>query len=110
MKRVSLVECSRGRADGEDSAESEHDQVILNVVGGAISFVVPSSVPDHKVTQEQYLERLVNCTLQLENGAQLLLWINADAHGVQVQVEPARTYERRGKARPALVRHARAVG
>jgi hypothetical protein len=94
MKRVSLKDQFHGEPDpnqeGIAATYGEKDQVILNVVSGAISFMVPSDVPDDEVTQDQYLERFVNCTLQLENGAQLLVWINSGSSGVEVQIEPPR--------------------
>lgn len=101
MKRISSKSLFRGEADpnqeGTLTASEEHDQVILNVVGGAVSFVVPSNVADADVTQEKYLERFVNCTLQLENGAQILIWISAGTYGAEVQIEPPRAPRRLAK-------------
>lgn len=103
MKRISLKNQLHGdpnpNRESITTASAENDQVILNIVGGAISFVAPGSVPDDEVTQDKYLERYVNCTLQLENGAQLLLWINAGACGVEVQVEAAPREKKHGKRR-----------
>lgn len=103
MKRVGLKEQFHGEPnpnqEGIAAVNNGNDQIILNIVGGAISFVAPSNVPDDEVTQEKYLERFINCTLQLENGAQLLIWINAGAHGVEVQVEPPRAETRRTRKR-----------
>jgi hypothetical protein len=92
MKRVGLKTEFHGEPDpnqeGIVAEFNEHDEVVMEVTGGTVSLVVPSRVPDDQVMQDKYLERFVACTLTLENGAQLLIWINAGAHGVEVQVEP----------------------
>ncbi len=111
MKRVSLKDQFHGEPnpnqEGIAAANGEMDQVNLNVTGGSLSFVVPSHVADEDVTNEEYLERFVNCSLQLENGAQLLIWINSGAHGVEVQIEPPRAARKHPKKRmPEFLRGA----
>lgn len=102
MKRVSLREPFHDGAEPQlpngDAADGQ-DQVILNVVSGVLSFMAPSSVSDDEITQEQFLEHFVNCSLQLENGAQLLIWINSGAHGVEVQLEPPHPVRRHARKR-----------
>jgi hypothetical protein len=104
MKRQSLKDpfqrqASNGGQGSFGRSAAETDQIILNVVGGAISFNAPGSVPDDEVTQSRYLEGFVNCTLQLENGAQILVWLSSGTGGVEVQVEAPRREKKRGKRR-----------
>jgi hypothetical protein len=103
MKRASLKgklqEDSIVNPGAPGGACAENDQIILNVVGGAVSFIAPEDVPDDEVTRDEYLDGFINCTLQLENGAQILVWINSGTSGVEVQVEPPHREKTRAKRR-----------
>jgi len=92
MKRIGLVQEFHGESD---SCEEEwaldangHDEVVLDVVGGTLSFVVPSNVPDDQIMEKNLADRYICCNLTLENGAQLCVWINEGASGVDVRLLP----------------------
>jgi hypothetical protein len=68
----------------------------MDVVGGSISFVVPSDTPDNQVFQNSFLERYLNGTLKLENGMELSFWINAGASGIDLRALRSRVGKGRG--------------
>ncbi len=92
MKRVGLKQEFHGEPDPTQEGlaaerDEKRDEVGLDVVGGTVSFVVPSDVPDDEITKIEYIERHVNGVLQLENGAELLFWIIGGAYGVDLRVK-----------------------
>ncbi len=94
MKRTGLVQEFHGESDS-CSCEEEwaldgqgHDEVSLDVVGGTLSFAVPSDVPDDQVMEKNLADRFICCSLKLENGAELCVWINEGASGVDVRLTP----------------------
>jgi hypothetical protein len=94
MERVGLKEEFHGEPDpneeGMNGGYDAYDEVVLNIVGGTVKFVVPSEVPDDRVARAEFMERFVSCRMQLENGTELNVWINAGAHGVELELEPRR--------------------
>ncbi len=92
MKRVGLKQEFNGEPDPtEEGIAAENngkDEVVLEVVSGQVSFIVPTQVPDDRVVQKSLMERYLNCVLILENGAELALWINEGACGVDVRLSP----------------------
>lgn len=99
MERVGLKQEFHGEPDPNQegiNAENEgFDQVALNIVGGIVEFIVPSQVPDDQVAQNTFIERFVRCQMQLENGAELMVWINAGSHGVDFRMSPPRNAKKR---------------
>ncbi len=99
MKRIGLTQEFHGEGDhcGEVLQEigEGHDEVVLDVTGGTISFVVPDDVPDEKVFENNLSERYVCCKLKLENGAEMSLWINAGADGVDLRLIGTKAADRR---------------
>ncbi len=103
MKRTGLKQefhgesgsCEEGWAVDVDST----DEVVLDIVGGTVSFAVPSNVPDDEVSENNLADRFLCCTLKLENGAELSLWINEGANGVDVRLMPAK----KARAKPTPV-------
>src|SRR5581483_11364812 len=94
MERVGLKEEFHGEPDPNQEgvnaaydANDGYDEVVLNIVGGKVKFIVPSQVPDDQVARSEYMERFVSCRMRLENGAELNVWINAGAHGVELELE-----------------------
>ncbi len=91
MKRIGLKQEFHGEPDPceeEWSLESEgHDEVSLDVTGGCVSFVVPSNIPDDQVMEKNLADRFICCNLKLENGAELSVWINEGASGVDVRLK-----------------------
>ncbi len=92
MKRIGLKQEFHGESD---SCEEEwtldpegHDEVVLDVVAGSLSFAVPSDVPDDRIMDKNLADQYICCTLKLENGAQLCVWINEGASGVDVRLTP----------------------
>ncbi len=102
MKRMGLEQQFHGESGATQQTGSgqvgDKDEVILEVVSGHVSFVVPSDVSDDQVLQDNLIERYINCVLRLENGAELALWINEGAHGVDLRLSPKPT---RGEKQPA---------
>ncbi len=103
MKRIGLKQEFHGESD---SCEEEWavdvdstDEVVLDIVGGTVSFAVPSSVPDDQVAEKNLADRFLCCTLKLENGAELNVWINEGANGVDLRLVPAK----KSHARPTPV-------
>ena len=96
MKRTGLVQEFHGESDS-CSCEEEwsldgkgHDEVSLDVVSGSLTFVVPSDVPDDQVMEKNLADRFICCNLKLENGAEMCLWINEGASGVDVRLTPGK--------------------
>jgi hypothetical protein len=100
MKRVSLKQQFHGEGEsgleGAVVAREDKDEVTMDVVGGSISFVVPSDAPDKDVFQNAFLERYLNGTLQLENGKELSFWITAGASGIDIRALRSRVGKRKG--------------
>ena len=100
MKRVGLRQEFHGEGGSAMEtvavATEEKDEVTLDVMGGTLSFIVPSDIPDNQVFQNQFLERYLSGTLKLENGMELDFWINAGAHGIDVRALRSRVGKKRG--------------
>lgn len=98
MKRIGLEQEFHGEGDLCNELLREigqgHDEVVLDVLGGTISFVVPEDVPDDKVFERNMTERYVCCRLKLETGAEMALWINAGAEGVDLRLIGASAHGR----------------
>jgi hypothetical protein len=94
VKRIGLKQEFHGEPDPcaeEWMLEAEgHDEVVLDVAGGCVSFVVPSNVPDDQVLEKNLADRFICCNLKLENGAELSVWINEGASGVDVRLLPGK--------------------
>ncbi len=103
MKRIGLKQEFHGESDAceEEWAVDvdSTDEVVLDIVGGTVSFAVPSSVPDDLVTEKTLADRFLCCTLKLENGAELNVWINEGANGVDLRLRPAK----KNHAQPTLL-------
>ncbi len=105
MKRTGLRQEFHGESDSCSCEEEwtvdvdSTDEVVLDIVGGCVSFAVPSSVPDDQVMEKNMADRFLCCTLKLENGAELSLWINEGANGVDVRLMPAK----KARAKPTPV-------
>ncbi len=100
MKRIDLRQEFHGEGDRCDESwyvEPGNDEIVLDVVGGSVSFVAPSDVPDEEVISQNLADRFICCNLKLENGASLCIWINEGANGVDFRLTPAK------KARPRPV-------
>ncbi len=100
MKRIELKQEFHGEPDPceEEWAALDangKDEVVFDVVGGSISFMAPSDVPDDKLWENNLSDRYICCTLKLEGGAELCLWVNQDANDVDVRfVAPKKIKQR----------------
>lgn len=98
MKRIGLKQEFHGEGDHCGDLLQEigpgHDEVILDVVGGSLSFIVPDDVSDDKVFEDNLSDRYICCKLKLENGAEMSLWINAGAEGVDLRLMGSKAAER----------------
>ncbi len=93
MKRIELAQEFHGEGDRCDEnwtvEQSGNDEIVLDVVGGSVSFVAPSAVSDDEVLDKNLADRFICCSLELENGAELHIWINEGANGVDFRLTPA---------------------
>lgn len=90
MKRIGLKQ----EFHGESACEEEFnaldtdgkDEVVLDVTGGAVSFMASSDVPDDEILHHNLSDRYLCCSLKLEGGAELTIWINQDDNDVDVRL------------------------
>jgi hypothetical protein len=94
MKRIGLKQQFHGESDSCEEGwavdQDSTDEVVLDIVGGTVSFAVPSNVPDDEVAENNLADRFLCCTLKLENGAELDVWINEGANGVDLRLVPGK--------------------
>lgn len=74
----------------DDSAPDPQDKVTFVILGGTVSFVVPSDLPDAQLLDENWISRHAFSILKLENGAELRVWINEDTCSVDVRTHTQR--------------------
>ncbi|MGB8648917.1 MAG: hypothetical protein WCF84_27015 [Anaerolineae bacterium] len=91
MKRIALKQEFHGEPDPceEEWAAlgvDDKDEVVFDVVGGSVSLLAPSDVPDDELMAHNLSNRYICCSLKLENGGELSLWINQDANDVDVRL------------------------
>ncbi len=93
MNRVGLKQSFHGEPnlnqEGLAAGQDELEEVTLDVRSGRVKFLVPADVPDDKLIQNEFLERFFHCVLELENGAELSIWINEGSHGVDLRMRAA---------------------
>ncbi len=105
MKRIELKQEFHGEPDPceEEWAVLEKegkDEVVLDVVGGCVSLLAPSDVPDDQLMEHNLSDRYICCTLKLENGGELNIWINQDDNDFDVHLVGPK--HARAKKAPAL--------
>ncbi len=91
MKRIGLKQEFHGEPDPceEEWAALDvdgKDEVVFDVVGGSVSLLAPSDVPDDELMEHNLSNRYICCSLRLENGGELLIWINQEADDVDVHL------------------------
>ena len=82
MQRVGLRQAFHGEPDmAQDGAAvvgKGPDQVIITVKDGTLVLRVNSDVPDNQVLSPENLNGFLELTLELEDGSQLTVTVNAD--------------------------------
>ena len=93
MRRIGLKQQFHGEPDPceEEWAALDQDgkdEVVFEIVGGTVSLLAPSDVPDDQLLENNLSNRFICCNLKLESGGELSLWINQDANDVDVRLVP----------------------
>ncbi len=95
MRRIGLKQQFHGEPDPceEEWAALDpdgKDEVVFEIVGGTVSLLAPSDVPDDQLLEKNLSNRFICCSLKLESGGELSLWISQDANDVDVRLVPPR--------------------
>ncbi len=104
MRRIELKQEFHGEPDPCEEEWNAldldgKDEVVFDVIGGSVSFIAPSNVPDDKLFENNLSDRYLCCSLKLEGGAELCLWINQDANDIDLRLRGPRKAR---KPEPAL--------
>ncbi|MCC7164177.1 MAG: hypothetical protein IT331_16905 [Anaerolineae bacterium] len=93
MERVSLRTAFHGEPDNlEDGAGVETrgpDQVTISVRSGSMILRVPGDVPDNKVISKKYMDEFMQLVLELEDGSQLIVTLDAGDDLADTRLIPA---------------------
>lgn len=91
MKRVNLKQEFHGESDmaeeGIAVAGEGPDEVQIEIKRGSLTMRVPSAVPDDQVVSKEFLDRYLECVLELEDGSELSIILNEDRDGVDVRLK-----------------------
>ena len=93
MERVSLRTAFHGEPDNlEEGTRAEDrgpDQVTLQIRGGALILRVPQDVPDDQVISKEYMDQFMQLALELEDGSQLNITLDAGTDMADTRLIPA---------------------
>ncbi len=91
MKRIELKQQFHGEPDPCEEEwnaldTSGKDEVVFDIVGGSVSLLAPSDVPDDQLMEHNLSDRYICCVIKLENGGELNIWIDQDANDMDVHL------------------------
>ncbi len=99
MRRIELKQEFHGEPDPCEEEWNAldldgKDEVVFDVISGSVSFIAPSNVPDDKLFENNLSDRYLCCSLKLEGGAEVTLWINQDANDIDLRLKGPRKVRR----------------
>jgi hypothetical protein len=93
MERVSLRQAFHGEPDMEQEGlatdERGPDQVLVKVKGGTLELRVPSTMPDDAVLCKENMDDFLQLVLELEDGSELTVILEAATDLVDTRFIPA---------------------
>lgn len=93
MERVSLRQAFHGEPDMEQEGLATGgrgpDQVIIEVKGGKLELRVPGTMPDNQVLCKENMDDFMQLTLELEDGSELVVVLEAATDLVDTRLIPA---------------------
>lgn len=93
MERVSLRQAFHGEPDMEQeglaTGERGPDQVLIQVKGGKLELRVPNTMPDDAVLCKENMDDFMQLTLELEDGSELVVVLEAATGLVDTRLIPA---------------------
>ena len=90
MERVALRQTFHGESDAEGSGERGPDQVHVHVKSGTLELRVPADIPDHRVISKENIDQFMQLVLELEDGSELVVIMEAATDLVDTRLIPAR--------------------
>jgi hypothetical protein len=93
MERVSLRQAFHGEPDlaqeGLAAGERGPDQVLIQVKGGTLELRVPNDMPDNQVLTKENVDQFMQLVLELEDGSELTVVMEAASDLVDTRLVPA---------------------
>ncbi|OQY84540.1 MAG: hypothetical protein B6D41_15535 [Chloroflexi bacterium UTCFX4] len=93
MERVSLRQAFHGEAgaahDETTTGERGPDQVIIQIKRGKLELRVPNTMPDNEVLRKENMDDFMQLTLELEDGSELIVVMEATTDLVDTRLIPA---------------------
>lgn len=90
MERVALRQAFHGESDSEGTAERGPDQVHVRVKSGTLELRVPADLPDGQVISKENVDQFMQLVLELEDGSELIIVMEAATDLVDTRLIPAR--------------------
>ncbi len=79
MKRYNLIQARGGDfsfgAEGLAMEGEGKDVILLNIKSGTVSIILPTEVPDTRVSQDEWFSKHACLELELEDGTLISGWI-----------------------------------
>lgn len=98
MERVALRNAFHGEPDNaQEGTEVEGrgpDQVLLRVTSGTVELRVPNTTPDDEVLTKENMDQFMQLVLELEDGSELTLILEAATNLIDTRLVPAGERER----------------
>lgn len=93
MERVALRNAFHGEPDtAQEGAQVEGtgpDQVTIVIRSGRLILRVPNSVPDDQVLSKEYMDEFMQLVLELEDGSELDITLDAESDMADTRFVPA---------------------
>lgn len=93
MERVSLRTAFHGEPDnaqeGAQNQDRGPDQVTVQIKSGQLVLRVPNDTPDNQVITKDHMDQFMQLVLELEDGSQLNVTLDASTDMADTQLIPA---------------------